>query len=100
MRSSITKDKRPLWWVLLPMWLGVLVWLFYLTLEEAFGPFSRVVTYGVSLLILISMGFSLRGYMRDDISLKDVIIWGMLGSLFLFAVGVFLKTVIIAFLGN
>jgi hypothetical protein len=71
-----------------------------LTVEETFGPFPRIVTYIVSLLILFTIGFSLRGYMRDNISLKDLIIWGMLGSLFLFAVGVFIKVIILALLRN
>jgi hypothetical protein len=100
MGPSIIKNKRPLWRVVLPMWLGVLVWLLYLMLEEAVGPFLRIVTSVVGVLILIAMGFSLRGYMRDEITLKDLIIWGMLGSLFLFAIGVFVKAVLLAFLGN
>ena len=82
------------------MWLGVLVWLLYLTLEEIFGSFPRFVTHVLSVLILIAMGFSLRGYLRGDISLKEVIIWGMLGSLFLFAVGVLIKEVLLALLRN
>jgi hypothetical protein len=39
------------------------------------------------------MGFSLRGYMKNEIALKDMIIWGMGGSLLIFLVGVLINAV-------
>lgn len=97
MPSSVYNKILRSWWsVFVPSWFTPVIWLLYVTVEEAVGPSPSIVRKVLIGLGVIAFSCPAVRYMRGEVNLRSVVLWGMLVPFLLFALAALVRLVILA----